>query len=363
MESPPRGRSSTASQSSCPGAVPQRTGWRSNARWSSWACAPGHRRATLRRHSLEAPRSTSAGTLGGCRRWKHRRSQSGTSVSRPVATCGRRPARRGGLLALGAALTPKPSPDVGVRSEPCGRRLRLSAKVFAAAVIPVVAIRLFRTGCAAAVRRGGIWFLGAGRRRSSHRSPCSRREDVAYSLCSQASRSLPAETLGGSLLHLAPRQRDGVRGASRCRPSNQAARGAAADVLGVLTTALQVGAVLAVAAVLAGRGPETSERFVVAFTASIVGFVAFAKVLSPQYLVCGRPACPTRSAGRRDHRVGDSRGRSRSDAGRGAGFDGLTVADWAVWTLLARNPLLVALFLLLLRELTGYGDRSARRVG
>ena len=36
------------------------------------------------------------------------------------------------------------------------------------------------------------------------------------------------------------------------------------------------------------------------------------------------------------------------------GFDGLTVAGWAVWTLLARNLLLVALFLYLLRELTAH---------
>jgi hypothetical protein len=60
--------------------------------------------------------------------------------------------------------------------------------------------------------------------------------------------------------------------------------GTSADVLAVVMGVAQVGAVAAVWLAFA-RGPATTERLVRHGAAALVAFVAFSKVLSPQFLV------------------------------------------------------------------------------
>ena len=231
--------------------------------------------------------------------------------------------------------------------------LAFAAKVFAAAVLPVVAIRLFRTGGAGAVRAAGFTFVAVA---AAFFVPfvALAPGGVAYSLYSQASRALQAETLGGSLL-LAVDSATAYEANLRAGLAIEL-HGSAADGLGIATTVLQILAIALVARTY-WRGPETAERFVVAFAATVAAFVAFAKVLSPQYLVWLIPVIPL---------VAPTAGLVASGILLAAlvatqvevhGFDGLTVTGWAVWTLLVRNLLLVALFVLLLRELAGSATR------
>jgi hypothetical protein len=233
--------------------------------------------------------------------------------------------------------------------------LAFAAKVFAAAVVPVVVIRLFRTGGIDAVRAAGIPFVVVA---AAFFVPFVTLAPggVAYSLYSQASRALQAETLAGSLL-LAVDSATGYE-ASLAAGLAIEIHGTAADALGIATTVLQLVAIALVATAY-WRGPETAERFVVAFAASVTAFVVFAKVLSPQYLVWLVPVIPL---------VGPTTGLLATGLLLAAlvgtqvevhGFDGLTVAGWAVWTLLIRNLLLVALFVLLLRELGGLRQSTA----
>ena len=65
---------------------------------------------------------------------------------------------------------------------------------------------------------------------------------------------------------------------------SQNLNGTAADVVAVLQGVAQVAAVVAIW-ILFARGPATAERLVRYGAATVVAFVAFSKVLSPQFLV------------------------------------------------------------------------------
>ena len=67
--------------------------------------------------------------------------------------------------------------------------------------------------------------------------------------------------------------------------------GSLPDALATLQTVLQAGALVAVWALFA-RGPATAERLVAACAGSVVVFVAFGKVLSPQFLIWLVPVVP-----------------------------------------------------------------------
>ncbi|HEY8773860.1 MAG TPA: glycosyltransferase 87 family protein [Gaiellaceae bacterium] len=175
------------------------------------------------------------------------------------------------------------------------------------------------------------------------------------SIHSQIGRALHTESLGASVLLAADRL--GLYDATVVRAAPAVSR----DLAGGLPDALAtVSAVLAVVAALA-PGLVVLRRRVepgLLFAASVAGFLAFTKVLSPQYLVWLIPLAP---------------------------FGGVVAAVllvaalalaqswyfhyhdlWAVgpqaWTLLARNLFLVALFAVLMAELAGRrAPRLARR--
>jgi hypothetical protein len=128
----------------------------------------------------------------------------------------------------------------------------------------------------------------------------------------------------------------------------------------VLTTVVAIGAVLAVA-VAHERREQSPEGFVVAFAATVAGFTAFAKVLSPQYLIWLVPLVPL------------VRGRAGTCAStlllaclvltqvENYGFTGLHVQTWAIWMILFRNLALVALYAQLLRA-TASAPRTSPRL-
>jgi uncharacterized membrane protein len=113
------------------------------------------------------------------------------------------------------------------------------------------------------------------------------------SLEAQAQRSLQLESLGGALLAAADRL--GLYDATIVIGSTAALSrdlaGSLPDGLAVASSVLQAAAVFGVAWLFA-RGPSGGERLVAAAAATLAGFLAFSRFISPQYLVWLLPLVP-----------------------------------------------------------------------
>ncbi len=103
------------------------------------------------------------------------------------------------------------------------------------------------------------------------------------SLQNQAGRPLQIESLGAGFL-LAGQQLGLYEASVVSTHGSQNLDGPGADAIATVQTIAQALAVIAVWAVFA-RGRADGERLVAASAAAVVAFVAFGKVLSPQYLV------------------------------------------------------------------------------
>jgi hypothetical protein len=119
---------------------------------------------------------------------------------------------------------------------------------------------------------------------------------VWHSLWDQASRPLQIESLGAALL-LVSHQVLGTGLTMETSHGSQNLSGTAPDVLAALESVLQAAALVTVWIVF-GRGPATRERLLCAGGAALVAFIAFGKVLSPQFLIWLIPVIPL-VAGRR----------------------------------------------------------------
>jgi uncharacterized membrane protein len=247
--------------------------------------------------------------------------------------------------------------------------LGFTAKIFAAAALPVVAIRVWRTRgprelgrgaaafvaiCAAVVLPFAIVALGG----------------LGFSFYTQSTRPLQSESLGASILLVADRlglYRVHLFGG---KASSVDIHGTVAAGVGVLSSIVVIAAVAAVAWLYL-RGDDRDERSVAAFAAAIAGYVVFFKVLSPQYLTWLVPLVPL---------VRGRRGRAATLLFLVAvlltqielygwipvhGVPGTSqlVGEphaWLPWILLSRNLLLVAVFGLLLAELRATAFSSAQ---
>jgi Glycosyltransferase family 87 len=172
---------------------------------------------------------------------------------------------------------------------------------------------------------------------------------VRYSLRTQLGRGLQLESLGGALFtaahHLA-----GYRPTYTPNLPYAQLAGPAASAAADLSTVAMVAAILLVA-VLYTRTSGDEPDFVLAVAATVVGIVAFAKVLSPQYLVwlialVAAVSLRVRLAG---PLLALSLGLTQVWVP--SRFRALQAMDGVTWVLLARDLLLVALFATLVGEL------------
>jgi Glycosyltransferase family 87 len=115
-------------------------------------------------------------------------------------------------------------------------------------------------------------------------------------LTRQASRPLQIESLGSAFL-LGAHHAFGLDITMKSGHGSQNLGGSLPDGLAVAHTILQLAALVAIWIVFA-RGPADPERFVLAGAAAVTAFVAFGKVLSPQFLIWLVPLVPL-VAGRR----------------------------------------------------------------
>ena len=180
-----------------------------------------------------------------------------------------------------------------------------------------------------------------------------------YSIYTQTIRHLQLESLGSSLLLAADAL--GVYSAKIIpgKPGSLDLSGTLPTALGVVTLLLFLVALAAVVGAYL-RAPASDELLVLGFAASVTAFVAFSKVVSPQFLIWLVPLVPL--------------------VARRTGLLASTVLfavlvttqievvyehplrafGWPVWVLLARNLLLVWLFVILVRAMRSRRGQAGR---
>ena len=174
---------------------------------------------------------------------------------------------------------------------------------------------------------------------------------IRYSIHTQLVRRLQIESLGSSILLAGSKLGVHHEGWINGRPGSIDLGGSAAHAVGIASAVVAVGLVLVVVWAF-WRGPDDDARQVTAWAAAVTAYVAFGKVLSPQYLTWLVPLVPL-AAGRK--------GRYAAIVFLGVlsltQFEylfhkhGLQNQDGTVWVLLVRNAGLVAVFALLLAQL------------
>jgi hypothetical protein len=180
------------------------------------------------------------------------------------------------------------------------------------------------------------------------------------SLWNQVSRPLQIESLGAGFL-LVAHHVFGTGVAVESGHGSQNLAGTAPDTLAVGQTVLQAAALLATW-ILFARGPATPSRLLLASAAALVAFVSLGKVLSPQFLIWLIPVIPL---------VAGRRGLAAATLLTAAlvltqlwfpyrYWDlALELATLESWLVLARDLVLVALFVFLV---SGLLDRDPERL-
>ena len=221
------------------------------------------------------------------------------------------------------------------------------AKVFPAAAIPIAAIRIWRLrGQRRLVESVGV-FVAVGLAFAGYFLVVAF-GGIGFSYYSQVKRGLQIESMGASILLVADKLGLYTSHWVPAPPGQIDLAGTLPRAVGNFSFAVEVVAILAVAWAY-WRGRESNERLVAAFAASVVGYMIFSKVLSPQYVTWLVPL------------VALVRGRLAlilllaalplTQAEVNWGDHGLRAVNWSVWLLAARNVLLVAVFVVLLRGL------------
>ncbi|HEX3054807.1 MAG TPA: glycosyltransferase 87 family protein, partial [Gaiellaceae bacterium] len=165
---------------------------------------------------------------------------------------------------------------------------------------------------------------------------------VRYSLEVQFRRPLQVESLGASLL-LALHRLGAYTPHVVSTYGSQNLSGGTASAIGVLTTAVELAAIVAVWAAFA-RGPRDDSTLFAAAAASVLAFLALGKVLSPQYVVWIAALVPLALRSWRLVLLGLAVGLTQVwSQGR---YHEVTAGRPIVWAVLARNLALVLLYVL-----------------
>jgi hypothetical protein len=173
--------------------------------------------------------------------------------------------------------------------------LAVAAKLYGGVLLPLALVWVWR-------RRGRRYALGCLGLFAGVVAACYLPflvvgpEGVAESLERQLSRPLQLESLGAAVL-LSLHSLFGLDVEMHASHGSQNVGGTLGDVVGGVQTLVQLGVLVAVWVAFA-RGEMGRERFVRYAAAAVLAFVAFGKVLSPQFLIWLVPLVPL-VAGRR----------------------------------------------------------------
>jgi hypothetical protein len=165
----------------------------------------------------------------------------------------------------------------------------VAAKLYAAVLVPLTLVYVWRRfGRCEALVCGGLLLavVAAAWAPFLVLAP----HGVWHSFWDQASRPLQIESLGAAVV-LAAHHAFGLGLTMDSSHGSQNLAGAGPDTVAVALSLLQLAALLATW-ILFARGPATRERLLLASAAALVAFVAFGKVLSPQFLIWLIPVVP-----------------------------------------------------------------------
>jgi Glycosyltransferase family 87 len=171
---------------------------------------------------------------------------------------------------------------------------------------------------------------------------------LKYSLQEQATRGLEVESLGGSILGVAGRLGAGFHVVVTHAPFSFDIAGRTAGGVAAVGSLLVLLATAAAWLLLERNGPVDRDRTLGAVAAIAVGFVAFAKVLSPQYLLFLVPLVPLVDSVVAWAVLLLALGLTQVWARFPEPFLQITHLGAVIWAALARNLVLVVLYALLL---------------
>jgi uncharacterized membrane protein len=173
---------------------------------------------------------------------------------------------------------------------------------------------------------------------------------LKFSLQEQATRGLQVESLGGSVLGVAHQLGAGFNVVQTTAPFSYNVGGTLAGVLASASSVVVLAAAAAVWQALRVQKVDR-ERTMLAAVATAVAFVAFAKVLSPQYLLFLVPLVPLLQSALAVILFGLVLALTQIWARFPQPFAQVAALQPLIWVTLVRNLLLVLLFAVLIRKL------------
>ena len=175
---------------------------------------------------------------------------------------------------------------------------------------------------------------------------------LKYSLQVQVTRGLQVESLGGSFLGVAHRLGAGFHVVVTHAPFSYDIAGSFADGLATVMSVIVLVAAFVVWRELRA-GTVDRERTVRALAATAIAFVAFGKVLSPQYLLFLVPLVPLVASTLAPLLLLVALGLTQIWARFPQPFAQVSSLEGMIWVTLARNLVLVALYVVLVSGLRG----------
>ena len=231
-----------------------------------------------------------------------------------------------------------------------------AAKVFPAAILPVALVVIYRRTGSAAAKRALLSFAVAAVA-TYVAFVALAPGGVWYSTHVQLRRGLQKESLGSAILLVLDQLGLYKARIVEGNPHWTELTGPAGDALAAAGTVCQVAAALAVAAIAARRRPEP-RMLLCAAAAAVAGFVAFGKVFSPQYLIWLVPLVPLGAGVLETVLLAAALVLTQLWF-----LDYVTPFDLdsGVWLVVARDALMLALFVVLVLRLRRFAPAAAPR--
>lgn len=233
-----------------------------------------------------------------------------------------------------------------------------AAKVFPIAATPVAAIRIWRARGSRELLTCLVVFVVVDLLITGYFLVVAF-GGIGFSYYSQVTRGLQIEAMGASVLLVADKLSLYTTHWGPAPPGQIDLIGGLPNAVANFSFAVEIIAILAVAWAY-WRSLQGDEELILAFAASVVAYTIFSKVLSPQYITWLVPLVALTRTRAATLLLLVSLPLTQAEVYWGN--HGLRDANWSVWLLAVRNVALVAIFLILVKDLR-FGSPAAESDG